>query len=186
MLGARKEILLEFDLKIVCGTIIDGSGRAGVVGDIGVSGGKVVALGRADGNARVVIDASNRIVAPGFVDVHTHYDAQVFWDRMMTVSSWHGVTSVVMGNCGFAIAPTKPADREKIVQSLETVEGMNGESLREGLGRDSWPFESFPEYLDAVERKGSAVNLGVFAGHLPTRFYVMGDQAIERRRSGGA
>src|SRR5713101_4021049 len=169
---------MPYDLKITGGSIIDGTGSARYAGDVGIAGGKVVALGRAPEDARETIDATGRVVCPGFVDIHTHYDAQIFWDRMLSVSPWHGVTTVVMGNCGFGIAPTRPADREIIVQSLERVEGMDPESLRQGIGE--WPFETFPEYLDAVEERGCAINVGVLIGHLATRFYVMGEDAIQR------
>ena len=100
------------------------------------------------------------MVCPGFVDIHTHYDAQIMWDRMLTISPWHGVTTVVMGNCGFSVAPTRPEHRETIVRTLENVEGMTVAALREGLGEE-WPFATFPEYLDAVERRGPAINVGL-------------------------
>ena len=119
------------------------------------------------------------MVAPGFVDIHTHYDAQVFWDRMLTISPWHGVTSVVMGNCGFGVAPTRPAHRDLIMRTLENVEGMSLEALRAGIGPD-WPFETFPQYLDALERRGTAINVGALVGHTPVRLYVMGEEATER------
>jgi len=170
---------MDYDLKIMGGTIIDGSGRARYSGDVGIRDGTVVALGEARGTARRTIDASGLIVAPGFVDIHTHYDAQIFWDPMLSVSPWHGVTSVVVGNCGFGIAPTRAEHHERIIQSLEKVEGMDAASLRAGLGA-SWPFETMAQYLDAIEARGVAVNMGALAGHTPLRFYVMGDAAIER------
>ncbi|MBO9380601.1 amidohydrolase family protein [Sphingomonas histidinilytica] len=166
------------DIKIIGGDIIDGTGSERYRGDVAIKDGRVVALGKVDEPARQTIDASGKVVAPGFVDVHTHYDAQVFWDRLLSVSPWHGVTTVVMGNCGFGIAPTRPADREIIVQSLERVEGMDPDCLRQGIGE--WPFESFPEYLDALEKRGLGINAGVLVGHLATRFYVMGEEAIQR------
>jgi hypothetical protein len=126
-----------------------------------------------------VIDADGCVVAPGFVDIHTHYDAQVFWDRMLTVSPWHGVTSVVIGNCGFGVAPTRPAHRELILRTLENVEGMSMAALEAGLG-ERWPFETFPEFLAAIEQRGTAINLGAFVGHTPVRLYVMGEEATER------
>jgi N-acyl-D-aspartate/D-glutamate deacylase len=172
----------EYDLKIVGGTIVDGTGGAGYVGDVGIAGGRVVALGEASGAARETVDARGRAVAPGFVDVHTHYDAQIFWDRNMSISPWHGVTTVVMGNCGFGVAPTRPADRRRILQTLEKVEGMSIEALEAGLGA-TWPFESFPEYLDAIERRGSATNTAALLGHTPLRLYVMGEAATERAAS---
>ncbi len=169
-----------FDLKITGGTIVDGTGQPGYKGDVGISGGKIVALGKADGPAKQTIDATDRVVCPGFVDVHTHYDAQVMWDRMMTISPWHGVTTAVIGNCGFGVAPTKPEHRKLILQTLEKVEGMALESLEAGLGAD-WPFVTFPQYMDAVEKGGSAINIGVLFGHTPLRLYVMGQDATERQ-----
>jgi N-acyl-D-aspartate/D-glutamate deacylase len=121
-------------------------------------------------------------VAPGFVDLHTHYDAQVLWDRMLTISPWHGVTTVVMGNCGFGVAPTRPEHRGLMLRTLEKVEGMSLEALEAGLGSD-WPFETFPQYLDAVERRGTAINVCAFVGHTPLRLYVMGEEATERPAS---
>ena len=170
---------MDYDLKITGGTIIDGTGAAGIVGDVAIRSGKVAALGRVSGAAATTIDAMGRVVAPGFVDVHTHYDAQVMWDRMLTISPWHGVTTVVMGNCGFGVAPTRPQHRELILRTLEKVEGMSFDALAAGIGND-WPFETFPEYLDAVERRGTAINVGVLIGHTPVRLYVMGEEATER------
>jgi N-acyl-D-aspartate/D-glutamate deacylase len=170
---------MQYDVKIVGGTIVDGSGSKGYVGDLGIKGGKVVALGAATGEARETIDAEGKVVAPGFVDIHTHYDAQVLWDRLLSISPWHGVTTVVIGNCGFGVAPTRPAHRELIMRTLEKVEGMSLDALRQGLGQD-WPFESFPDYLDAVERRGAAINIGVLAGHTPIRLNVMGEEAVQR------
>ncbi len=170
---------MDYDLKITGGTIVDGTGSPGLVGDVGIKGGKVAALGQAPGSAATTIDARGRVVAPGFVDIHTHYDAQVLWDRMLTISPWHGVTTVVMGNCGFGVAPTRPAHREAILRTLEKVEGMSFEALQAGVGLD-WPFETFPQYLDAVERGGMAINVAAFIGHTPLRLYVMGEEATER------
>jgi N-acyl-D-amino-acid deacylase len=112
--------------------------------------------------------------------VHTHYDAQVVWDRMMTISPWHGVTTAVLGNCGFGVAPTRPEHRKLIIQTLEKVEGMSAEALQAGLGGD-WPFVTFPEYLDAIEERGTAINAAVFVGHTPLRLYTMGEDATERQ-----
>lgn len=173
---------MTYDLKITGGTIIDGSGKPGYVGDVGISGGRIVALGKAEGAAARTIDAKDRVVCPGFVDVHTHYDAQVLWDQMMTISPWHGVTTAVIGNCGFGVAPTRPPHRDLIMRTLERVEGMSLSALRAGLGED-WPFESFPEYLDTLERQGSAINMAVLLGHTPIRLYVMGEDAVEREAS---
>ncbi|MGE0659335.1 MAG: amidohydrolase family protein [Reyranellaceae bacterium] len=170
---------MQYDIKITGGDIVDGSGKAAFKGDIGIKDGRIVAIGNAPGEARQTIDATGKAVSPGFVDVHTHYDAQVVWDRMMTISPWHGVTTAVLGNCGFGVAPTRPEHRKLIIQTLEKVEGMSSEALEAGLGSD-WPFVTFPEYLDAVEGRGTAINAAVFVGHTPLRLYAMGEEATER------
>ena len=147
---------MDYDLKIAGGTLIDGTGRPGVRGDIGISDGRLVAVGDAKGTARETIDAGGLAVAPGFVDVHTHYDAQALWDSRLTISPWHGVTTVVMGNCGFGIAPTRPEHRGLVMRTLEKVEGMSLPVLEEGLGYE-WPFRTFPEYLATIEKRGLLV-----------------------------
>lgn len=172
-----------YDVKITGGSIVDGTGDPAYAGDVGISDGRVVALGDAPDEATTTIDATGRIVCPGFVDIHTHYDAQVMWDRMMSVSPWHGVTTVVMGNCGFGVAPTRPEHRELIIRTLEKVEGMSAGALRAGLG-DEWLFETFPDYLDAVEARGTAINVAVLIGHTPVRLYVMGEDSTERVATG--
>jgi len=170
---------MSYDLKVTGGTIVDGSGGAPVRGDLGIRAGRIVAVGDAPGEAAARIDATDRVVAPGFIDVHTHYDAQILWDPMLTISPWHGVTTVVMGNCGFGVAPTRPPHRDLILRTLEKVEGMSLASLKAGCGED-WGFESFPEYLDAVERRGAAINVAAYLGHTPLRLYVLGEDATER------
>ena len=175
------------DIKFEGGTVIDGTGAPRFQGDVGVRDGQIVAIEPADGgqsalsdaSAKTVIDARGQIVAPGFVDIHTHYDAQILWDRMLTVSPWHGVTTVVTGNCGFGVAPTRPDHRDLIVRTLEKVEGMSAATLRMGLGEE-WPFETFPEYLDAIEARGPAINVATLVGHTPVRLNVMGTDATER------
>jgi N-acyl-D-amino-acid deacylase len=170
---------MTYDLKITGGTIADGSGKPGFTGDLGIKDGKVVALGKADGPAATTIDARGKVVSPGFVDVHTHYDAQILWDRMLSISPWHGVTTTVIGNCGFGVAPTKAIHRKLIMQTLEKVEGMSLEALEAGLGTN-WPFETFPQYLDALDKRGSAINVAALFGHTPLRLYVMGEESTER------
>jgi len=173
---------MDYDLAIRGGTVVDGTGAPGRRADVAIRGGRVVEigeLGAARGGARQTLDAEGKVVAPGFVDIHTHYDAQIFWDRMLSISPWHGVTSVVMGNCGFGVAPTRPEHRGLVVRTLEKVEGMSAAALEAGLGED-WPFESFPEFLDAVEERGSAINVAAFVGHTPLRLYVMGEESTER------
>ncbi|MFT4583922.1 MAG: N-acyl-D-amino-acid deacylase [Gammaproteobacteria bacterium] len=171
-----------YDLKIINARIADGSGEPLFDGEIGIRDGLITALGKAPGEATETIDAHGHIVAPGFVDIHTHYDAQIVWDRMLSISPWHGVTTVVMGNCGFSVAPTRPEHRDMIIRTLENVEGMTVAALQEGLG-EHWPFETFPEYLDAIESRGMAINVGAMIGHTALRTYVMGDNATEREAS---
>ena len=162
------------------GVLVDGTGAPATDGDLLLEDDRVVAVGSVDAAAArgaEEIDCTDRVVAPGFIDVHTHYDAQVFWDPDLTPSSWHGVTTVVTGNCGFGIAPTRPADRGTIARILENVEGMSLEALEAGI---PWSFESFPEYLEAVEALPLRINLAAYVGHTPVRQYVMGDDASAR------
>ena len=170
---------IPYDLKIINADIADGTGAALRRGDIGIRAGRLVAVGEAPGAAREVIDAEGRVAAPGFIDIHTHYDAQILWDRMLTISPWHGVTTVVMGNCGFSLAPTRAAHREMVVRTLENVEGMTVAALKAGLGED-WRFETFPEYLDTIEARGTAINVAAMIGHTALRTFVMGEEATER------
>jgi N-acyl-D-aspartate/D-glutamate deacylase len=172
-------MLEPYDLVVRGGTLVDGTGKPGRRGDLGIRGDRITALGEVPGRARCTLEADGCVVAPGFVDVHTHYDAQVFWDRMLTISPWHGVTSVVVGNCGFGIAPTRPEHRELVLRTLESVEGMSLDALLAGVGTD-WDFETFSEFLDAIERRGIAINLGALVGHTPVRLYAMGEEATER------
>lgn len=173
---------MDYDLKITGGLLVDGTGAPGRRADVAIKDGRIVALGEAPGRAVREIDAAGRVVCPGFVDVHTHYDAQVLWDQLLSISPWHGVTTVVMGNCGFGIAPVRREHRPLLVQTLEKVEGMSGAALREGLG--DWGFETFPEYLDVVEQRGTAINVAALVGHTPLRLYVMGEEATEREATG--
>ncbi len=169
---------MDYDLKIVGGTVIDGTGAERFRGDVALRDGRIAAVGEVSGSAARTVDAEGCVVAPGFIDIHSHYDAQVMWDPILTVSPWHGVTSVVMGNCGFGVAPAKPDNRLLLMQTLENVEGMSLKALEEGL--DGWPFESFPEYLDVIETRGTAVNVGAMVGHTAVRLDVMGLDSTER------
>lgn len=173
---------MSYDIKIVNGTLVDGSGAAGIRADIGIRDGQVVAIGEAPEAAARTINAEGRVVCPGFVDIHTHYDAQLLWDPMLSVSPWHGVTTAVVGNCGFGIAPMRPEHRQTAMRTLEKVEGMSFEALSAGLGEE-WPFESFPEYLSALEAQGCAINVAALVGHTPIRLWVMGSDATEREAS---
>jgi len=163
-------------LVIRGGTVVDGSGTPGRVADVAVSGGRIVEIGD-NLTGDEVLDAEGCIVAPGFIDIHTHYDAQVFWDPALTPSSYHGVTTVVAGNCGFSIAPVRPADRELMANTMEKVEDMNPATLLEGV---PWDFETFSEYLDSVGRHGTVLNFGAYIGHTAVRLYAMGDEAVGR------
>src|SRR4051794_32005919 len=158
-------------------TVVDGTGAPAVRADVLVSDGVITEVGELSGTPDETIDLSGLVLAPGFIDPHTHYDAQVLWDRDLTPSSWHGVTSVVMGNCGFGIAPVSAPGRELVMRTLENVEGMPLEALRAGI---PWTFESFPEYLDAVDAQPLRCNVAALFGHTPLRFYVMGEEATER------
>ena len=169
----------DYDIAIRGGDLIDGSGRPRQRGDLGIRDGRIVAMGAASGRARETIDATGRMVCPGFVDIHTHYDAQVLWDPMLTISPWHGVTTVVLGNCGFGVAPTRPAHRDLILQTLERVEGMSLAALQAGIGPE-WPFESFPEFMNALERLPLGINVAAMVGHTPIRLWVMGEAATRR------
>ena len=168
---------MAYDLLITDGTIVDGNGGARFKGDVAVQGGRIAALGKIDGSAPKVIDAAGKIVCPGFVDPHTHYDAQITWDRLLSSSAEHGVTTVVMGNCGVGIAPCRPSAREWLTEDLVTVEGIDKDVLVEGI---QWEWETFPEFLDAAERRGSALNLAFLAPITPFRTYVLGAEANER------
>ena len=173
---------MGYDIKIIGGDIIDGSGNPRYRGDVGIRDGCVVAMGKAEGETKMTLDATNRVVTPGFIDIHTHYDAQIIWDPMLSISPWHGITTVVLGNCGFGIAPTHPKHRPIILRTLEKVEGMNLDALETGLAE--WPFKTFPEYMNVIEQRGTLINVGVLIGHSPTRLYVMGKSSMERHATG--
>ncbi len=161
------------------GTVVDGTGAPGVAADVLVRDGRVAEVrpGLPADGADTVLDATGCVVAPGFIDIHTHYDAQVFWDPALTPSCFHGVTTVVAGNCGFSIAPTRPEHRELIARTLENVEDMDVAALSAGV---PWDFSSFPEYLQSVGRLPLALNFAAYVGHTALRLYVMGDDAYER------
>ncbi len=167
---------MSADAVIRGGTVLDGSGAPGRLADVAISGGVIEEIGP-DLKGKDEFDASGCVVAPGFIDVHTHYDAQVFWDPTLRPSSYHGVTTVVAGNCGFSIAPCRREHHDVIVRTLENVEGMDAATLSTGI---EWEFETFPEYLEAVHRHGTTINFTAYIGHTALRLYVMGDAAYER------
>jgi N-acyl-D-aspartate/D-glutamate deacylase len=167
------------DVVLRGGTVIDGTGAPGRRADVTVEAGRIVEIGSA-GRGTLEIDADGLVVAPGFIDIHTHYDAQVFFDAALTPSSYHGVTTVVAGNCGFSIAPTRAGLRDLVARTLENVEDMDFDVLRSGV---PWDFEDFPEYVESVRRRGSVLNFGAYIGHSALRMFVLGEEAYERAAS---
>ncbi|HKC43939.1 MAG TPA: amidohydrolase family protein [Burkholderiales bacterium] len=165
------------DLLIRDGLVVDGTGQPPRRADVAIAGGRIAEIGKIADRAARVIDATDLTVAPGFIDPHTHYDAQICWDGAVTPSSWHGVTSVVMGNCGVGIAPCRPAAREVAMRDLVNVEAIPFPVLDRGI---TWDWESFPQYLDAAARRKPALNLGFLAPLTPFRHYVMGEASLER------
>src|ERR1700685_3942250 len=164
-----------YDLIIRNGTIVDGSGMPRYRGDVGIEGGKMAAIGKIRERARETLDADGHIVAPGLVDAHTHMDAQVFWDALGTSSCWHGVTSVVMGNCGFSLAPCGEKDKLLVMRNLERAEDISPEAMQAGI---KWSWTTFAQYLDAVDRTPKGINYAAYMGHSALRTYVMGERAF--------
>ena len=169
---------MALDLVVRGGTVVDGSGKARFTADVGIADGKIVEVGRIKSVATRSIDADGLIVSPGFIDGHTHMDAQVAWDPLGTCSCWHGVTSVVMSNCGFALAPCKPEDRDWYARCLSAVEDIPTAAMAAGI---DWTWETFPEYLATVERLPKAINYGMYIGHSALRMYVMGRRALSEK-----
>ena len=168
---------MPYDLLIKNGVVIDGSGLPRYRADVGVRHGRIAAIGRIRERAREVLDADGRVVTPGFVDGHTHMDAQVFWDPLGTCSCWHGVTSVVMGNCGFTLAPCGKAERHLVVRNLERAEDIAAEAMDAGI---DWTWTTFPEFLDRVETLPKGINYACYIGHSALRTYAMGERAFEQ------
>jgi N-acyl-D-aspartate/D-glutamate deacylase len=165
------------DIVIRGGKIIDGTGRAAFSGDVAIDGDRIAAVGGKQGPGRREIDADGLLVTPGWVDVHTHYDGQAMWDPLISPSSWHGVTTVMFGNCGVGFAPVKKEHRGALMDLMEGVEEIPNPVLAAGL---TWEWETFPQFMDALERRPRAIDIAAQAAHLPTRVYVMGDRAIRR------
>src|SRR4051812_36352218 len=165
------------DLLIRNALLLDGLGSAPARGSLAVKDGRIAGVGEVDGAASETIDADGLALMPGIIDNHTHYDAQITWDPWVSPSPALGVTTAVIGNCGFTIAPCRPRDRERVMRNLTQVEGMAIDALRAGI---RWEFETVPEYLDMLERQGAAVNIAAFVGHSSVRTYVMGDDATRR------
>jgi N-acyl-D-amino-acid deacylase len=168
---------MALDVLIKNGTLVDGTGAPSRRADIAIAVDKIVEIGKISDSAKKVIDASDLIVSPGFVDPHTHYDAQICWDQSIGCSSWHGVTSVVMGNCGVGIAPCRPEAREIATWDLVNVEAIPFDALNKGI---TWDWTTFPEFMTAAENRGSSINLGFLAPLTPFRHFVMGQESMER------
>jgi N-acyl-D-aspartate/D-glutamate deacylase len=168
---------MAYDLIVKNGTVIDGSGLPRFRGDVGVRHGTIVEIGRIRGQAREVIDAEGQVVAPGFIDGHTHMDAQVFWDPLGTSSCWHGITTVVMGNCGFTLAPCAARDKAMVVRNLQRAEDIPPQAMEAGI---EWTWTTFPEFLDTLDRLPKGINYSGYIGHSALRTYVMGERAFDQ------
>ena len=168
---------MSHDIVITGGTIVDGTGTEPYTGDVAIDGDRIVAVGKVDEGAKRTIDAAGAIVTPGFVDIHAHYDGQATWDTLMAPSSWHGVTTVIMGNCGVGFAPCRPADHDRLIELMEGVEDIPGAALHEGL---DWQWESFPQYLDALDRRHRDIDVGAQLPHGAVRLFVMGERGAKR------
>ncbi|HEY6599097.1 MAG TPA: amidohydrolase family protein, partial [Pseudomonadales bacterium] len=166
---------MTYDLVIKNGTVIDGSGAPRYRADVAIAGGRIAAIGRVDGKAKRQVDADGHVVTPGFVDGHTHMDAQVFWDPIGSCSCYHGVTTVVMGNCGFTLAPCKAEDADLVFRNLERAEDISRESMLSGI---KWSWESFPQFLDTIDALPKGINYAGYMGHSALRTYVMGERAF--------
>ena len=169
-----------YDVKITNGTVVDGTGAPRFVGDVAVKDGVVVEVSQSslDGDAAETVDATGLLVTPGFVDIHTHYDGQATWDPLLEPSSGHGVTTVVAGNCGVGFAPVRPGDEEWLIKLMEGVEDIPGTALTEGI---DWSWETFPEYLDALDGRQFGIDVGVQVSHGAVRAYAMGERGAGQR-----
>jgi len=171
---------MSYDIVIKNGMVVDGSGSARYRADVAIKGGKIAKIGRVNEKAKQTIDAEGHVVSPGFVDGHTHMDAQVFWDPIGSCSSYHGVTSVVMGNCGFTLAPCKQEDADLVFRNLERAEDLSRDAMLAGI---DWTWETFPEFLDAVDDLPKGINYAGYIGHSALRTYTMGERAFEQEAS---
>jgi N-acyl-D-amino-acid deacylase len=171
-----KERQMAFDLVVKNGVVIDGSGLPRFRADVGVKDGRIASIGRIRENAKEVIDAEGHVVAPGFIDGHTHMDAQIFWDPLGTCSCWHGITTVVMGNCGFTLAPCADKDKHLVMRNLERAEDISADAMNVGI---EWSWTTFREYLDTLERLPKGINYSGYIGHSALRTYVMGERAFD-------
>ncbi len=167
---------MSFDLVIKNGMVIDGSGMQRYRADVGVKDGKIARIGKISSPADEVIDAEGHVVTPGFVDGHTHMDAQIFWDQLGSCSCYHGVTSVVMGNCGFTLAPCRESEFEFVFRNLERAEDISRDAMLAGI---EWQWETYPEFLDAIDKLPKGINYSGYIGHSALRTYVMGERAFE-------
>ena len=169
--------MAKYDLVVRGGTVIDGTGGAPFEADVAVADGRIAVVGKVADAGTEEIDAKGHLVTPGFIDIHTHFDAQVMWDRHLTPSSEHGVTTVLMGNCGVGFAPCKPEHRAVMVDVMDGVEDISAAVLDQGL---PWTWQSFPEFMDVLETRQADVDFGTFVPHVPIRVFVMGDRGIRR------
>ena len=167
---------VQFDVVIRGGDVVDGTGAAPQKADIAISGDRIVAVGEVTGKGAREIDAHGRVVTPGFVDIHTHLDAQLAWDPIGSSSCWHGITSVVMGNCGVTFAPVKSEDIVHLAEMMESVEDIPREAILEGL---PWDWRTYGEYLDFLDRLPKGINVGGMVGHVAVRWNVMGEDSLK-------
>jgi len=168
---------MNYDILIKNGTVVDGTGAPGFAADIAIKDGRILEIGKPKGEAAQTIDAAGQVVCPGFIDPHTHYDPQISWDRLLESSSEHGITTVVLGNCGVGVAPCRPEHHDLLCQDLITVEGMEGDVLKAGI---QWDWETFPQYMDAAEKRGTGPNLAFLVPLAPARTYVLGLEGPDR------
>src|SRR5881409_4216468 len=171
---------MPYDLVIKNGTVIDGSGLPGFRADVGVRHGRIVSIGRIRERGRETLDAEGHVVAPGFVDGHTHMDAQIFWDPLGTSSCYHGITTVVMGNCGFTLAPCAAANKHLVVQNLQRAEDISPKAMEAGI---EWRWTTYPEFLDVLDTLPKGINYAGYVGHSAVRTYVMGERAFAQAAS---